>query len=80
FNSGIGSLKKKEVHQNIPIQVMEIPYFETGLELNRLLKINYLNLGYVGFGFGVFSRLGYHSYDSIHENLFLKITANFYSR
>ena len=39
-----------------------------------------MNLGYAGFGVGVFTRLGYHAHDTVKENLFLKLTASFSSK
>ena len=72
LNSGIGQLQSRESHLFVPIRGMDKPFFGSGLEINRILKFNYMNLGYAGFGVGVFTRIGYHAHDTVKENLYLR--------
>ena len=49
-------------------------FMEGGVQLDHLLKINYLNLAYLGIGVGVFARYGPYAYDDFSENVFFKLS------
>jgi len=57
-NMGWGSLSHPEYHQGIAFKTKEKGMFESGLQLDNLLKLKYLNVGYMGFGAGAFVRYG----------------------
>ena len=50
---------------------------ETGLQVDNIIKMNYLNVGYLGFGAGVFYRYGDYAYDKTDDNIAFKFTVSF---
>lgn len=52
-------------------------FMETGLQADNIIKMNYVNIGYLGFGAGVFYRYGDYAYDAFKDNIALKFTASF---
>lgn len=57
-NIGYGSLKNKEQHSHLGFRTMEKGFYESGLMVNNLLRINYYNIVYLGLGGGAFVRYG----------------------
>lgn len=57
YNYLLGSMRQPQVHQGITFAVPEKPIHETGLVLNHILRIKYLNLGYFNLNAGCFYRL-----------------------
>jgi hypothetical protein len=57
-NIGWGGLKNPAFHQGIDFRTREKGLFETGLQLDNLVKFNYLNVAYLGLGAGAFMRYG----------------------
>src|SRR5690606_5035342 len=55
-NMGWGSLSKLNEQVHLEYKTKENILMESGLILHDLLKMNYLNLGYLGFGAGFFYR------------------------
>jgi hypothetical protein len=78
-NIGWGSLENSASHitENFDFKIKDKLYLETGLQLDHLLKVNYINIGYLGFGAGAFYRYGGYAYDSFNDNLAVKLTAVF---
>jgi len=71
---GFGWLDKQEQHQGIAIQDMRKGYFESGLMLSNLIRLNMLNFGYFGIGAGVFIRYGaYYLPTNVIDNIAIKI-------
>jgi hypothetical protein len=66
---GVGSLSNRYSHQNITFNVPEKGYFESGLQINNLLKMNFS-----GFGVGVFYRYGPYAFSESIDNLAIKMT------
>lgn len=64
--SGIYLLPDAKVANNL--------FMEGGVQIDHLLKINYLNLAYMGFGVGLFSRYGPYAFDNFNDNLFVKLS------
>ena len=52
-------------------------YTETGIQIDNLGKMNYLDVGYLGVGFGVYYRYGAYANDAFKDNLVYKISASF---
>ncbi len=52
-------------------------YLEGGLELGRLLKLNYLDIAYVTFGAGAFYRYGNYHLEDFDDNIALKFNVGF---
>jgi Family of unknown function (DUF5686)/CarboxypepD_reg-like domain len=75
-NFGYGSLRNPENHL-IPFKVKDKLFMETGLQVDNIFKVNYLNVAYLGVGAGVFCRYGGYAYDNFNDNLAFKLTASF---
>ncbi len=52
-------------------------YYESGLALDNLIRINVLNLGYLGLGAGVFYRYGHYKKPKEIDNYAFKLRAGF---
>lgn len=76
-NIGYGDLKNASNHENIAFNIKNNVYLETGLELKSIIKINYLNMGYLGLGIGGFYRYGYYNLPRFKDNFVLKYGLNF---
>lgn len=71
-NFGWGELDNKDRHQQLDFKTMEQGYLESGITVNNLIRINYLNFAYFGFGAGVFYRYGPYAHQKQIDNLALK--------
>jgi hypothetical protein len=74
---GIGNLKNKHLHTGIELTDMNKGYYESGLVVNDIVRLNYLNFFYIGIGGGVFYNYGYYSSDTWENNIKFKISASF---
>lgn len=68
----IGNLRSPEKHQNISTKTLAQPYFESGVELNRL----YTSF-FSGVGLGFYYRYGAQSLPEPIDNLAIKLTLKF---
>jgi hypothetical protein len=57
-NMGWGGLENPAFHQGLDFRTKEKGLFETGIQLDNLVKFNYLNVAYLGLGAGAFMRYG----------------------
>ena len=64
-----GSLTKPQSHQNIEIKTLEKGFYESGISINKLLRVKYLRLIYLDFGVGIFARYGENSFKNLNDNL-----------
>jgi hypothetical protein len=78
-NFGWGTLSDKNKTKNTltAYQTKEKVFMETGLQLDNLVKLNYLDIGYLGFGAGVYYRYGAYKNEETKDNLVYKISATF---
>lgn len=76
-NIGWGTLAHPEYHKLLPFKTKEKGYFESGLQLDNLLKFNYFNIMYLGFGVAAYYRYGPYAHSQFDKNLALKVTMNF---
>lgn len=72
-NFGIGALSSPEFHKNVEFNVMDQIYCESGLMINRLLRIP----GFYNLGAGVFYRFGYYHLPAFSDNFTYRLTLNF---
>jgi len=71
---GLGWLEHQQLHQGIPIRDMRLGYFESGLMLSNIIRMNMLNFGWFGLGAGAFVRYGkYFDHNNILNNFAFKI-------
>jgi hypothetical protein len=79
-NIGYGSLTDAYRHENISFNTKNKVFLETGLELNNLYRLNYFNVGSIGFGFGVFYRYGDYSLPKTGDNFEFKLSVGISSK
>ena len=75
-NMAFGQLSNPQAHQDILFSTPTKPLIESGLILDNLLKINYINFGNIGFGAAVFYRWGTESssWKSLNPRLSLRFS------
>ena len=56
---------------------MEKGLFESGIMIDQILRINYVNIAYLGIGGGIFYRYGPNRLPTQKENLAFKVSINF---
>ncbi len=71
---GIGNLKDKHLHQYIELTDMNKGYYESGLVINDIIRVNMVNFVYLGLGGGAFYNYGYYSSSDWIENFKLKVS------
>jgi hypothetical protein len=71
-NVGFGSLANREPHENIEFRTMEKGYFETGLLINNIIRVQLFK-----YGLGVFYRYGPYAYTKTIDNFAFKLTLLF---
>ncbi len=74
-NSGWGTLRNSS-YQGIDFKEKDKGYLESGLIINNILKLKYINAFYIGFGIGTFYRYGYYSFDKPRDNFAFKLSAS----
>jgi hypothetical protein len=75
-NVGFGTLANPERH-SLTLQTMRNGFYESGMVLTNLLRFNYVNLGYIGLGGGVFYRYGSYALPDAAKNVVAKINVSF---
>jgi hypothetical protein len=76
-NMAYGTLDNPSSHQNLVFSTPRKALLESGVLLNNLLIINYLNFANIGFGGGVYYRWGYLRENSWMNNLRFRLSATF---
>ncbi|MEO9964474.1 MAG: DUF5686 family protein [Reichenbachiella sp.] len=73
-NAGYGTLSHPERHQGTEVifSSMEDGYFESGIGIKKLIRLNFVDVGYIGFGFDTIFRHGAYALSSTSDNLFFK--------
>ena len=66
---GIGWLRNPERHTGLKIQDMSMGYYETGVVIDDIIKVNL-----IGIGGGVFYRYGPYAFSNQIDNLAFKIS------
>jgi hypothetical protein len=74
-NTGWGALKNPSYH-GIDFKVKDKVYLESGIILNNLIRVKFLNIYYFGFGFGSFYRYGYYNLDKTLDNFAFKLSVS----
>jgi len=76
-NSGISSLSNATVHEGVAFKSMGRGYFESGVGLKNLIRLNYFDAAYFTFGVESYYRYGYYSYPSVKNNIAIKLNFSF---
>jgi hypothetical protein len=53
---------------------MEKGFYESGLLLNNVLRVNYYNIAYIGLGGGAFLRYGEYAFKKQEDNIVYKFS------
>ena len=78
-NSGWGTLddsSDESIYQGIDFKKKDKIYLESGLKVNNILKIRYINLFYFDFGLAGYYRYGYYGYENFKDNLSVKLSVS----
>jgi hypothetical protein len=67
-NYGLGKLPNKEAHQGITFRTMDKGYIESGILLNKIIRMDFTSLG-----FGCYYRYGNYRLDKIANNFAYKL-------
>jgi hypothetical protein len=78
-NFGWGTLsdKNKISNQVVNYKTKEKVFMETGLQVDNLYKLNYLDIGYFGLGAGIYYRYGAYENPNSKDNFVYKFSATF---
>ncbi len=76
-NFSWGNVSANNSQQTVLFKTKNKIFAETGLQINNLIKFKMENLGYFGFGMGVFYRYGYYSATITEQNWVAKLTINY---
>ncbi len=76
-NMGIGSLQNPEKQQLMTFKTNNNLFVESGIQFDNVLKMNYLNIGYLGLGFGAYYRYGAYNFENKSDNFAFKISFTF---
>ena len=78
-NFGWGNLSDKNKNNNflVDYKTKNKVFMETGLQVDKILKMNYLDIGYFGLGAGIYYRYGAYENPNTKDNLVYKFSATF---
>ncbi len=76
-NVGYGMLSHKENHLAIQFKTKEKGMYESGFQIDNIIRAKYLNIIYLSFGAGVYYRYGPYSLKKTEENLAVKLSMTF---
>lgn len=76
-NLSWGNLTKSASYPMMAYRQKDQVFMETGLQLGNLISVNYLNIGSLGLGIGVFYRYGPTAYPGFKDNMALKLGFSF---
>lgn len=76
-NIGWGRLSNPEYHKMLEFKTKEKVFYESGLQIDNIIKLNYVNIAYLGFGAGIYCRFGSYAYSNLTDNLVIKFSMTF---
>ncbi|MDR1021802.1 MAG: DUF5686 and carboxypeptidase regulatory-like domain-containing protein [Prevotellaceae bacterium] len=76
YNAGWGSIGNASSH-GIAFRVKNHLYQEAGVIVDNIVRLPVLNVMYLRFGAGGFTRLGYYQYTKFEDNVALKMSITF---
>lgn len=79
-NIGWGSLQHPEYHRFVEFKTMEKGFYESGLQIDRIIQFSYFNVAYMGVGMGAYYRYGPYAYSSASDNLAFTLSVTFASK
>jgi len=76
-NMGIGQLENKDAHIGLTLQDFNKGFVESGIGLDNMIRINYVNVAYWKFGGAFFYRYGPYQLPQPSDNLVWRLTFSF---
>lgn len=73
---GIGNLSNSNVHKDVELTDMNKGYYESGIVIKDLYRLNAMDVFYLGVGAGGFYNYGYYSSSDWKDNIKLKFNIN----
>ncbi len=73
---GYGWLNNRNIHQGLVLTDMSKGYYESGLVVNDIVRLNVVNFFYLGVGAGAFYNYGYYSLNEQKDNFKFKLTVS----
>ncbi len=73
-NVGFGSLQHREQQSHLGFKTMEKGFYESGLLINNVVRVNYYNIVYLGLGGGAFMRYGAYADVQTEKNIVYKLS------
>lgn len=73
-NAGVGTLEHPGQQSHLGFKTMEKGFFESGLLINNVVRVNYYNIVYLGFGGGAFMRYGTYADVKTEKNMAYKLS------
>jgi hypothetical protein len=72
-----GTFNNSNLHTGIETSSLDEGYYESGAGLNNILRVNYLNIGFIGVGASAFYRYGPYQLPGISDNFAYRINFSF---
>ena len=79
-NIGWGKLSNQEKYDLVDFSTKEKGFFESGLQLNNLIRFNYFKIVYLGIGLGGFYRYGPYANPELKDNVSLNFNLTMTTR
>ncbi len=73
----VGRFQQRSAHQLETSRSFDEGYFESGIGLHNVLRMNYADVAYIGFGGGLFYRYGPYQFARAWDNLTAKLSLTF---
>ncbi|MCC6462689.1 MAG: carboxypeptidase-like regulatory domain-containing protein [Saprospiraceae bacterium] len=73
-NVAWGNLRQPQLHQQLGFRTASTPLLESGIQLDNLLRVNYVNIAYLGLGGAVFYRWGGLGDSNWEKNVSFRLT------
>ena len=78
-NFGWGNLSDRNKNSTLLVdyKTKDKVFMETGVQVDKIIKMNYLDVGYFGLGAGIYYRYGAYENPNTKDNLVYKLSATF---
>lgn len=76
-NLALGDLRHPERQEGLDFKTLEQGYYEGGMVVENLIRLNYVNLLYLGLGAGAYYRYGPYSLDQFADNWAFRLAITF---
>jgi hypothetical protein len=73
----VGRFQQRAAHEIGQARGFDEGYLESGIGVHNLLRMNYADVAYIGFGGGLFYRYGPYQFAKASNNLAAKLSLTF---